>query len=102
MLIPIYEDEMDEFDECTYKVLTYDIEGSCRFLFNEKETLETQIEIATCRPIDELLDSQLVCVCVRGECFSLENTLEEDMSDFLGEEITIECCWDFRIGKENG
>lgn len=92
MLIPVYEDELDEFDECTYEVLTYENDGFSRFLFNERDGLKTQIEIATCRPIDELIDSQLICVCVRGECFSLENTLEEDMSDFLGEEITIECC----------
>lgn len=91
MFVPIYEDEFDEYKESTYKVLKYDDVGRTVFLYNDKESLTTQIENITCRPIEELISSQAVFLHVRGEHFSLENTLEEDTSDFVGEEITVEC-----------
>ncbi len=92
MLIPVYEDELDEYEECTYELIAYELEGECNFFLSEGKLFGEQVELVTSRGLEELTNSGLVFVRIRGDVYSLEDTLDADMSDFVGEEIFIECC----------
>lgn len=91
MLIPIYEDEVDDFDECTYVIIGYDNDGDDTCYVTENDTITSVVERITQRDIDELLEVGLISVYFNGTRYDLEDVLNANLNTFIGQEITIEC-----------
>lgn len=90
MFEPIYDDLQDEFGECTYNIIGYEVEETPTIVTAE-DSMQDLVESATGRTTDELLDYGKVTVLVERKRYSLEDFITLPIKKFIGKEVIFEC-----------